>query len=105
LVHGPERTAISTPSLHDALPILLPRLATRVSSPDACIPAPCAFTSAPTRKVLPPSRTSTATPWLPVAVILVPIAAATLPSSTDRSEEHTSELQSRENLVCRLLLE
>src|SRR5690606_40250538 len=26
-------------------------------------------------------------------------------STTDRSEEHTSELQSRENLVCRLLLE
>src|SRR5690606_41756170 len=26
-------------------------------------------------------------------------------SSNDRSEEHTSELQSRENLVCRLLLE
>src|SRR5690606_41477456 len=25
--------------------------------------------------------------------------------SKDRSEEHTSELQSRENLVCRLLLE
>src|SRR5436309_4783394 len=25
--------------------------------------------------------------------------------SIDRSEEHTSELQSRENLVCRLLLE
>src|SRR5690606_16641093 len=33
---------------------------------------------------------------------------ADLPSrdrSDDRSEEHTSELQSRENLVCRLLLE
>src|SRR5690606_42040707 len=29
--------------------------------------------------------------------------AAAIP--TDRSEEHTSELQSRENLVCRLLLE
>src|SRR5690606_39868437 len=29
-------------------------------------------------------------------------ASATL---VDRSEEHTSELQSRENLVCRLLLE
>src|SRR5690606_39898353 len=27
------------------------------------------------------------------------------PRSTARSEEHTSELQSRENLVCRLLLE
>src|SRR5690606_22315244 len=26
-------------------------------------------------------------------------------SCSDRSEEHTSELQSRENLVCRLLLE
>src|SRR5690606_41364902 len=26
------------------------------------------------------------------------------PASIDRSEEHTSELQSRENLVCRLLL-
>src|SRR5690606_41576977 len=26
-------------------------------------------------------------------------------ASYDRSEEHTSELQSRENLVCRLLLE
>src|SRR6266511_6156857 len=27
------------------------------------------------------------------------------PERADRSEEHTSELQSRENLVCRLLLE
>src|SRR5436309_9345606 len=27
------------------------------------------------------------------------------PESQKRSEEHTSELQSRENLVCRLLLE
>src|SRR5690606_41787229 len=28
-----------------------------------------------------------------------------LPARVSRSEEHTSELQSRENLVCRLLLE
>src|SRR5690606_39477241 len=28
-----------------------------------------------------------------------------LPLNFERSEEHTSELQSRENLVCRLLLE
>src|SRR5436309_12068789 len=28
-----------------------------------------------------------------------------LPRQPERSEEHTSELQSRENLVCRLLLE
>src|SRR5690606_40706607 len=31
--------------------------------------------------------------------------AAALPAGQLRSEEHTSELQSRENLVCRLLLE
>src|SRR5690606_39787936 len=31
--------------------------------------------------------------------------AAVLGVVVDRSEEHTSELQSRENLVCRLLLE
>src|SRR5690606_40413569 len=36
----------------------------------------------------------------------LPAAAWTTPSPlNDRSEEHTSELQSRENLVCRLLLE
>src|SRR4249919_3707946 len=32
-------------------------------------------------------------------------AIAIQADATDRSEEHTSELQSRENLVCRLLLE
>src|SRR5690606_39694231 len=31
--------------------------------------------------------------------------AGALPGAGGRSEEHTSELQSRENLVCRLLLE
>src|SRR5690606_39660053 len=33
------------------------------------------------------------------------ISPATVLVSVTRSEEHTSELQSRENLVCRLLLE
>src|SRR5690349_24056943 len=33
------------------------------------------------------------------------IAAATSSASLSRSEEHTSELQSRRDLVCRLLLE
>src|SRR5690606_36868986 len=32
-----------------------------------------------------------------------PVAPAYLSSCNERSEEHTSELQSRENLVCRLL--
>src|SRR5436309_7960031 len=43
------------------------------------------------------------------AVVSVHAAATTKTPSiklpTQRSEEHTSELQSRENLVCRLLLE
>src|SRR5436309_7252006 len=39
-----------------------------------------------------------------VALARSPEAAETL-ASRERSEEHTSELQSRENLVCRLLLE
>src|SRR2546428_9563265 len=32
-------------------------------------------------------------------------ASRTMPNSASRSEEHTSELQSRSDLVCRLLLE
>src|SRR3712207_9020005 len=35
----------------------------------------------------------------------VPAATALVASSSSRSEEHTSELQSRQYLVCRLLLE
>src|SRR5690606_41762233 len=35
----------------------------------------------------------------------VSIGTAQLGEDSKRSEEHTSELQSRENLVCRLLLE
>src|SRR5690606_41664665 len=35
----------------------------------------------------------------------VQVEEKTFTSAEDRSEEHTSELQSRENLVCRLLLE
>src|SRR2546426_6541008 len=34
-----------------------------------------------------------------------PMSFQLLPASTERSEEHTSELQSPCNLVCRLLLE
>src|SRR5690606_39995325 len=40
--------------------------------------------------------------WFEKAAVL---NAATVLPVCDRSEEHTSELQSRENLVCRLLLE
>src|SRR5205085_12286236 len=39
-----------------------------------------------------------------VAVVIGPYVFGPLPQA-DRSEEHTSELQSQSNLVCRLLLE
>src|SRR5690606_40960308 len=37
--------------------------------------------------------------------MMITPSAPTLLGRSPRSEEHTSELQSRENLVCRLLLE
>src|SRR3712207_9484122 len=37
--------------------------------------------------------------------VQTPIHPAPFPATTRRSEEHTSELQSRQYLVCRLLLE
>src|SRR5688572_32051836 len=41
--------------------------------------------------------------WL-IPSVTLPVAKAAVTSS-ERSEEHTSELQSQSNLVCRLLLE
>src|SRR5690606_41178852 len=98
-------THLSTLSLHDALPIsdplahLLGRSAGRV----ARLPGPRhRHHRRPRRRV----------PGNPPAITQAPQAP---PSEGDpevwrrrpvkRSEEHTSELQSRENLVCRLLLE
>src|SRR5690625_2167526 len=60
-----------------------------------------------------PARSGTSPPWLPDASLSVPngrapgrsSGSATTRTSTRRSEEHTSELQSRGHLVCRLLLE
>src|SRR5690606_40627252 len=45
-------------------------------------------------------------PWSSLFRILLALVMSILGAFImDRSEEHTSELQSRENLVCRLLLE
>src|SRR2546430_3824379 len=63
-------------------------------------------------------RMSTTVPWpnpsevfaltigdTTIPLILIAIMTFILISSSGRSEEHTSELQSQSNLVCRLLLE
>src|SRR5439155_22615476 len=85
----PSTTAIYPLSLHDALPIC-GRLAPRLSRRRA---------AAGRRRA--DMRTL-------VLTIVVAVLAAVSPWGTPaaaRSEEHTSELQSRGHLVCRLLLE
>src|SRR3712207_9452768 len=75
-------TEIYTLSLHDALPISGPS-----TSPGPAPPHPVRRRSA--GRARPPARPRSRGRWRPWA----------------RSEEHTSELQSRQYLVCRLLLE
>src|SRR5690606_41774912 len=84
-------SAIYTLSLHDALPISLqsqpgrqPVVTTRAGS--SMVPLACVRPYSPNC-----SRRS-------LRAVLIGVRST-------RSEEHTSELQSRENLVCRLLLE
>src|SRR5690606_39856795 len=90
----PDRTppATSPLSLHDALPI-------SASSPTAEFPPATPSSSRTT-----PSRKSG-----PMDTVMCRVWQFThKPASCGkrkRSEEHTSELQSREKLVCRLLLE
>src|SRR5690606_40043706 len=43
--------------------------------------------------------------WESIRLEFTPVIAVAATMMIVRSEEHTSELQSRENLVCRLLLE
>src|SRR3989442_8381679 len=75
-------TEIYTLSLHDALPISQPASSSVLPKPEALL----------TRMSMPPSAAAASTSW------------STTPR-VSRSEEHTSELQSRPHLVCRLLLE
>src|SRR3712207_8319067 len=81
-------TEIYTLSLHDALPISSP-VRTRSPHEAPAPPAPASTAPAPPRSRPPPAARRS--------------AASTAPPP--RSEEHTSELQSRQYLVCRLLLE
>src|SRR2546422_4418423 len=79
-------TEIYTLSLHDALPIS----SARTSSATTANPSPCSSARAASIAALSASR------WVWRAMRAIVCA---------RSEEHTSELQSRLHLVCRLLLE
>src|SRR3989475_4190741 len=98
-------TEIYTLSLHDALPIciaaqqslsaaqLVNQIPQRVRDFKPSLPAPVAGQS------VQPSRAVSA------AVLPVGSQRSWFVNTESRSEEHTSELQSQSNLVCRLLLE
>src|SRR5690606_41696115 len=92
LFHRTAPPEIYTLSLHDALPIFGPRVlrvAAAQLGPYALVPVPPERGQIGGHRGRPPRRGE----------------QMHQERHTGRSEEHTSELQSRENLVCRLLLE
>src|SRR5690606_42030011 len=91
LLHHPRTTASHPLSLLDALPISI-RDARQALERGGDRSGLC-------RRQHAAPRGAARAGCLPALARRVPHTAA------DRSEEHTSELQSRENLVCRLLLE
>src|SRR5260221_11515830 len=78
-------TEIYTLSLHDALPISTLSWAFKL--------------------IMIPSIARTEPMTLPAPVVVPPIKQSWVSTPSWRSEEHTSELQSHSDLVCRLLLE
>src|SRR5690606_40202415 len=93
----PSTTQTSTLSLHDALPIYTecqPPAITGTTSSTSSTPM-CMYDTA--------TLTATADAGATINWYDAPTGGTAV--GTGRSEEHTSELQSRENLVCRLLLD
>src|SRR5690606_40523867 len=98
-VNHTATTELYTLSLHDALPIL----ATGSTLNRGRGAAPVAPGAAPDVVASPDLPISTSTEDALAEV--ESLASSARLEERERSEEHTSELQSRENLVCRLLLE
>src|SRR5207302_8675226 len=90
LFNAPAPTQTYTLSLHDALPISPTR--------SASVQTTCSVLTPASRARLAMRRPSGLS-------VRRDTQAVRRPRRVRRSEEHTSELQSRENLVCRLLLE
>src|SRR3712207_8196602 len=89
MIRGPPRSSpFPCPTLFRSEPDQLERGALRLRGRADRRPGAAAPRLPPARAALRPGR-----------------AAAARPRADDRSEEHTSELQSRPYLVCRLLLE
>src|SRR5260221_7998034 len=88
-------TEIYTLSLHDALPISDPQFTHREHVTGAL----------PSHPSEAPLFRPTNAPYFPPPGYQGPAQGQTYPAPGARSEEHTSELQSHSDLVCRLLLE
>src|SRR5690606_41274057 len=98
-MHGPPTSQTYTLSLHDALPILRDERDRHAALPDdlAVVEHELPGDAAQQRRL---AGAVAADQRDPLAGVDREVGAV-----EQRSEEHTSELQSRENLVCRLLLE
>src|SRR5206468_10745618 len=102
---NPSLSVIHTLSLHDALPILLTSMLPPNSVAESILPMEtfnCSLVASTPPKPAPISRLAEPEPALTSKVLFELMLVSEL---LIRSEEHTSELQSRSDLVCRLLLE
>src|SRR5207253_11050904 len=94
-------TALYTLSLHDALPIS----AAATDAPSASSRRGSRAASTAPRRRIAPSAPTACVAGAASAASTASTRSAASAGRTWRSEEHTSELQSRGHLVCRLLLE
>src|SRR5207244_11437697 len=97
LPHDPSPSELATLSLHDALPISRASPLSSSGTPTAADSATAGWPTSTDSTSAGPSR-------LPATLIVSSDRPSTY-QRPSRSEEHTSELQSPDHLVCRLLLE
>src|SRR5690606_41949538 len=97
LFAGPASSSISTRSLHDALPILVPCSSLLAALPHGVAPLLEGMRLDGDFQLSASLEYDSTQPDAMESTLA-------LSNRCRRSEEHTSELQSRENLVCRLLL-
>src|SRR5207244_8040774 len=100
----PSSHVIPTLSLHDALPIFSNPVRHRKRDPDrpSDTAAPGEKSTKGCKKVTVFRRQNPCISW---GLAQFDLGRSTLARDWSRSEEHTSELQSPDHLVCRLLLE
>src|SRR5690606_41794017 len=105
LFPDPPTSATYTLSLHDALPIYVRKSIDEARWRAALVRELDHFAAIVGRRTLISIFFGGGTPSLMDPATVAAVIDRAVGHFDARSEEHTSELQSRENLVCRLLLE